>query len=64
MENRLKKIREEKGLSQTQLAAKSGVSRVTINLIENGKVNVAKTDTLTKIADALGMTVSTVFFCA
>jgi len=62
MENRLKQFREEKGWSQTKLSEESGVSRVTINSLENGKVQVAKTDTLTKIADALDRTVSEVFF--
>ena len=62
MENRLKQFREEKGWSQTKLSEVSGVSRVTINSLENGKVQVAKTDTLTKIADALDRTVSEVFF--
>ena len=62
MENRLKQFREEKGWSQTKLSEQSGVSRVTINSLENGKVQVAKTDTLTKIADALDRTVSEVFF--
>lgn len=62
MENRLKQFREEKGWSQTKLAEESGISRVTINSLENGKVQVAKTDTLTKIADALDHTVSEVFF--
>lgn len=62
MENRLKQFREEKGWSQTKLSEESGVSRVTINSLENGKVQVAKTDTLTKIADALEHTVSEVFF--
>lgn len=62
MENRLKQFREEKGWSQTKLSEESGISRVTINTLENGKVQVAKTDTLTKIADALGHTVSEIFF--
>ena len=62
MENRLKHYREEKGWSQTRLSEESGVSRVTINCLENDKVQVAKTDTLTKIADALGKSVSEVFF--
>lgn len=62
MKNRLKQFREEKGWSQTKLSEESGVSRVTINSLENGKVQVAKTDTLTKIADALDRTVSEVFF--
>lgn len=64
MENRLKQFREEKGWTQTKLAEESGVSRVTINGIENGKIQVVKTDTLAKIADALGMTISAVFFCS
>ena len=64
MYNRLKMLREEKELSQTELSEKAGVSRVTINQIENGKLRVCKTDTLTKIADALGKTVSEVFFCS
>lgn len=62
MKNRLREFREEKGWSQTKLAEESGISRVTINSLENGKVPVAKTDTLTKIADALGYAVSVVFF--
>lgn len=64
MQNRLKQIREEKGWTQGDLAQKSGVSRVTINGIENGKVQVVKTDTLAKIADALDRSISDVFFCS
>lgn len=62
MENRLRQFREEKGWTQGQLSEKSGVSRVTINGIENGKIQVAKTDTLAKLADALGKSISAVFF--
>lgn len=62
MESRLKYFREQKGWSQTKLSDESGVSRVTINGLENGKIQVAKTDTLTKIADALAQPVSEVFF--
>lgn len=62
MENRLKQFREEKGWTQDQLARESGVSRVTICMLENGKMQSSKTDTLTKIADALGAKVTSVFF--
>ena len=37
MKNNLKKLRESKGLSQEKLADNLGVSRQTINSIENGK---------------------------
>lgn len=60
--NRLKFYREKRKLSQEDLAEKSGVSRVTISNLENDKILVSKTDTLTKIADALGETVPTIFF--
>lgn len=62
MENRLRKFREEKNWSQADLAERSGVSRVTISLLESGKTQSAKTDTLIKLADALGESVTTVFF--
>ena len=37
MKNKLKKLRESKGLSQEKLGDNLGVSRQTINSIENGK---------------------------
>lgn len=37
LKNRLKEIRTEKGLSQTQLAEMVGVSRNTISSIETGQ---------------------------
>lgn len=63
MENCLRQFREEKGWTQDELSAKSGVSRVTISGIESGRTTVAKTDTLVKIADALGESVTDIFFC-
>ena len=64
MVNKLKEIREKKGLSQEALAEKSGVSRTTISLLEGGKAGVAKTDTLTKLSDALEGKVTDIFFSA
>lgn len=61
-ENRLREMREEIGLTQQELADKSGVSRVTISFIENRKYDCVKTDTLVKLADALGKPVTSVFF--
>lgn len=62
MVNRLREFREKLNWTQTKLAEESGVSRVTINQIESGKAQTVKTDTLTKIADAMHEKVTTIFF--
>ena len=49
----LKKYRVEAGLTQEQLAEKSGISRVTIANIERGNVAFIKSSTVIKLADAL-----------
>lgn len=49
----LKKYRVEAGLTQEQLAEKSGVSRVTIVNIERGNLAFIKSSTVIKLADAL-----------
>lgn len=49
---KLFETRTEKGLSQTDLANKTGLSQTAIYLLEKGKRN-AKFETLLKIADAL-----------
>lgn len=51
----LKKHRIEAGLTQEQLAQKSGVSRVTIALLESGKQVITKSSTIIKLAEALGI---------
>lgn len=62
MKNRLKEIREERGMSQEELSEKSGVSRTTISELETEKKEVTTNITLKKIASALGEKVSTIFF--
>lgn len=62
MGNKLRASREKKGMTQEMLAKKSGVSRATISALENGKATCVKTDTLTKLADAIGAKVSYLFF--
>ena len=62
MGDRLRQAREEAGLTQEELSALSGISRVTISGLETGRITVTKTDTLTKIADALQKSVSYIFF--
>lgn len=54
----IKRIRKEKGISQEELAEKSGVSRPTISKLENNPDAVTTTDTLQKIALALDVKVS------
>lgn len=55
-------IRKEKNISQEELALKSGVSRTIISALETGKSTVTTNITMQKIADALGETVSSIFF--
>jgi putative transcriptional regulator len=59
--NRLRERREAKGLTQAQLADLIGVSRKTVNTVENG-VFVPSTIVALKLAAALGCTVEELFF--
>jgi transcriptional regulator with XRE-family HTH domain len=54
---RLKEIREQKGLSQERLAALAGLNRTYISKIERGERNVSL-QTAARLADALGVAVS------
>ena len=62
MENRIRNRRKELGLSQEELAEKSGVSRTTISELETEKKEVTTNITLERIAKALGEKVSNIFF--
>lgn len=62
MKNKVKEYRLKEGMSQEELAKKSGVSRTTISDLENEKTNVVTNITLQKIANALNRKVSTIFF--
>lgn len=57
----LQRLREEKNISQEELAEKSGVSRTTISLIETEKFTTVKLSTLQKIAAALNVPVGYFF---
>lgn len=59
---RIKEVREEKRMTQEELANKSGVSRATISALENGTARATSTKTLLKLAEALGTTVDSIFF--
>jgi transcriptional regulator with XRE-family HTH domain len=57
--NRIKRLRLDKKISQEDLAAKAGLSRNGMGLIEQGK-RWPRLATLLKISDALGMTIEDV----
>lgn len=58
---KIREIREKKRISQTELSEISGVSRATINRLENEENVVTNTKTLHKLADALNVSVKTLF---
>ena len=57
--NRIKQLRLAKKFSQEDLAAKAGLSRTGMGLIEQGK-RWPRLATLLKISEALGMTIEDV----
>ena len=59
--NRLREAREAKGWTQAELAERIGVSRKTVNTVENG-VFVPSTVVALKLAGALGCPVERLFF--
>lgn len=59
---KLKEVREEKRMTQEELAEKSGVSRPTIVALETGKTTDVKMSTLQKLASAMDTTVQDIFF--
>ena len=60
MTNRLRELRAERDLTQAALAERVGVSRKTINTVENG-VFVPSTLLALKLARALGCSVEAIF---
>lgn len=63
LSNRLREAREAQGLTQAQLAERVGVSRKTINTVEN-RVFVPSTVIALKLAAALGEPVEALFSLA
>ena len=53
---RIKRLREEKKISASDLAAKIGVGRATVYRYENGEINKLSYTVLIPIAEALGTT--------
>lgn len=59
---KIKEIREKRCMSQDELALKSGISRTTISNLENGNIVNTTALTISKIAKALNVKVSDIFF--
>lgn len=58
---KIKEYREKAGLTQEELAKKSGVSRTIISALEQGEAKTTKSTTLVSLADALEATVGEIF---
>lgn len=61
MAYKIKERREKKKMTQQALADKAGVSRQIISRLENEEGVITTTDTLKKIASALGCKVGDIF---
>ena len=59
---KIKEVREALGMTQEELAEKSGVSRTTISGLENGTTRATSTKTLLSIANALNTSIDRIFF--
>lgn len=59
---RIKEVREQKHMTQEELAERSGVSRGTISALENGSMRNTGSKTLLRIASALGVSIDHIFF--
>jgi transcriptional regulator with XRE-family HTH domain len=53
--NKIKEIREEKGISQYRLAQLTGINRSTIKRYEENSIKKISLDNLIKICNALGV---------
>lgn len=58
---KIRQLREEKKMSQDELAKSSNVSRATISFIENGAADDVKLGTLRKLAKALQVAITDFF---
>lgn len=62
LRNRVKEMRKELKMTQASLCKKAGISRTTLDKIENGDTVNIKTSTITKIAYALNSPADKVFY--
>ena len=61
MKYRIVELRKSRGMSQVELCEKAGLTRATIWRLETGEAENTTTQTLTKIADALGVPIDELF---
>ena len=61
MANRLKEIRKARGITQAELAEKTGISRNTIINIERENLKYTQTETMKLLADALEVKIADIF---
>ena len=61
IKNRLKELRIERGISQEELAEKSGISRTTLSKIENNEEAAVNTRTIAKLAEVFDVKPSEIF---
>lgn len=61
LKNRVKEFREEAGMTQDELAKKSGISRTMISQLETDQKTDCKVSTLFAIAEVLQKPVSEIF---
>lgn len=61
IKNRLKELRLERGMSQEELAKKSGISRATLSKIESNEYATVSTRTIAKLADVFEVKASEIF---
>ena len=57
----IKRLREEKGMTQEQLSEKANVNRSLLNQLETGKLKNTSINTLQKIADTLNCKIIELF---
>ena len=57
LEEKVRQLREQRGMNQKQLADASNITQATISRIESGQVKELKSEALKRLASALGVTV-------
>ena len=62
MQYKIRELREKQKMSQAELSKRANVSRAIISGLESGATVTITTETLSKIAQALGKKASDIFF--